>query len=681
MVTKLTKLALLISLMIFPIIQSAPAQDLSKPRVWTGKNGHSFHGVFLTIDKVTKKYRFFETRGKKILKIDPSNISKKDLDFISQQLAALEKKSTDKGNPNAFLADEPMDRLKMPVINQSDYGNKASDCVPSSFCNFLLWWDQIGYLPIDRKGDFNDKAEWVHSRTSRYFKTRNNSGTSDRNTREGIKKYFETHLGELATHRVSTIVDCSPTSLAKYTHGSRATFLEVTTLYRGREEGSHWVALVDAKPNGELLMHTWGVALRGKLKLVEANVESTVFIEGRHKNIKANHYKIEFTNPPSDLPEWMVNNEVTFEINPKNSDFLTVLFPYRYAIKGKPSPPPTDPLANNDWYIQEQKRREREKVIEQRTTSISYDDNVQYSRTWNLEAGPLQAMLQSVDGDQVTLRHSKGEITVPIATLNNEEKAAIKLWQGITTNPSNFNEGEITYRLKTPSNPNILLKIQIKNDKFRVTARSENKLHIQDITTGHYSRYDSYDGNRLIPRYFGTLKPQQLCPLPKPSITEQKNWLKFQDDARKAQFKITNRWPSRKMNYPPAYQNRTTEVDIRFSQLNSLCVAPALYFILNSCSGKENPNKNGLIIFPIKSMTGSYHISRVLSRLHMIRSIPVAISWKNNQKYASLKYDRYYRGHYSLVLISIDDSPIDDTLFHIPEAASKIEPGYLQAVK
>ena len=58
------------------------------------------------------------------------------------------------------------------------YGQKASDCVPSSFCNFLLWWDQQGLLPIGKRGDFDDKAEWIHTRMARFCRTSNNGGTS-----------------------------------------------------------------------------------------------------------------------------------------------------------------------------------------------------------------------------------------------------------------------------------------------------------------------------------------------------------------------------------------------------------------------------------------------------------------------------------------------------------------------
>ncbi len=124
------------------------------------------------------------------------------------------------------------------MVNQSDFGQKASDCVPSPFCNFLLWWDQEKMLEIPKRGDFEKKAEWVHTKLARYCGTRNTAGTSVVEAKFGLMEYFRDELGDLATLRCHTDFDLRPENLARYTVGANATMLEMTTIRaNGSESG------------------------------------------------------------------------------------------------------------------------------------------------------------------------------------------------------------------------------------------------------------------------------------------------------------------------------------------------------------------------------------------------------------------------------------------------------------
>ena len=140
------------------------------------KNGKSFRGTF--IEEKDDKYHF--RSGDRIFSIAPENLAPWELEFVKDELSMQKMDKNGDGRisreesesfrstrntevvapipEGAFLPNPPMDRSKIPIINQADFGNKASDCVPSTICNFLLWWDQSQYLPISEKGDFERKS-------------------------------------------------------------------------------------------------------------------------------------------------------------------------------------------------------------------------------------------------------------------------------------------------------------------------------------------------------------------------------------------------------------------------------------------------------------------------------------------------------------------------------------------
>lgn len=321
------------------------AADPNQVRRWTGTNGKSFEGAYIGVDKSTGKLAILSSEGH-IFHIAPENLSKKDREWLEAAQnpgrrdsppAAAGKEPA--GDPAKFLPDPPLDRTTLPVLNQADYGSKAMDCVPSSFCNFLLWWDQVGYLPIDRRGDFDRKAEYIHSRVARYFGTRNNSGTSMRHAEEGIRKYFEKDLADLATFRIRTDRDCSAENIRRYATGPNAILLEVSYYLGDDYEGSHVVALSHVDADDNLVFVTWGSRLRGKLKPIEAPVRLP---DGTPAPTLKN-YELVIQNR-GDLSEWARTNEVRFKIIPRFHDGIMVISPYRYKEAGQPAPPPADPL-------------------------------------------------------------------------------------------------------------------------------------------------------------------------------------------------------------------------------------------------------------------------------------------------------------------------------------------------
>ncbi len=334
---------LLLSLAALTCLQNATFADISGERVWTGKNGATFLGTYANIEP-DGKILFLLSSGK-ATRVSPDNLSEPDMELIKNHRSPPAENDSKTGDLSKFLPEPILSRANIPVVNQSDYGNKASDCVPSSFSTFLLWWDQNNFIPIDKRGDFARKAQYIHTRTSRYFSTHNNKGTSHDDMHEGIGKYFSKDLGDIAAYRIATVYDCDAGTLARFTQGSLATMLSLSVYHDGDYKAGHMVALADADPDGSLVIHTWGKAMKCKLDLVEEQRFPHWDANGS-ASAQASHYRLVFTSPDA-LPQWMIDQKVTFEIVPRNHDCLFVAAPYRFATDGAKALPPEDPrLAN-----------------------------------------------------------------------------------------------------------------------------------------------------------------------------------------------------------------------------------------------------------------------------------------------------------------------------------------------
>lgn len=323
-------------------VVAAVAGELDSERIWTSQDGKTLRGTCVRTINNGTQIEVLTGTGK-VFNIAVANLSEADRLLVAKGRASTDR-STSKienpGNPSAFKTFPALDRSKLPVISQGDFGNKASDCVPSSFCNFLLWWDQAGVLAIPKRGDFNEKAEWIHSRMARYCVTRNNSGTSADKAAEGFKEYFEKDLGEVATLKARIDYDLRPENLARYTIDGNATMLALTIREAPRHDSGHWVALVSASPNGTIVFHTWGARFEGKLEVLEKKPE---MIHLGAQQVSATSYEIKIRNT-QDLPEWFRNGDQQLILDPAQWDSIYVLKPFVYAEKGKPVRAPADAL-------------------------------------------------------------------------------------------------------------------------------------------------------------------------------------------------------------------------------------------------------------------------------------------------------------------------------------------------
>lgn len=330
--------------------KSSPAADSrTKPtehsiREWRITGQPSFRGRYTETSEDGRLIRITDPQGE-LRTVEIRRLHEDDRKYLTDLRASeIDASEADRADGRGIFAGfkpvPAMNREQIPVISQGDFGSKASDCVPSSLCNFLLWWDKEGYLKIPKRGDFHDKADWVHTRVARYCGTRNNSGTYTDDATKGFRKYFTKDIEDLATLNIHIDHDIQPENLARYTMGDQATMLGMTIRQRPSRDSGHWVALLDAKPDGSIIFNTWGAQFRGKIVPLEKSEEK---IRRQGQTVSATTYRIEITNQ-DDLPDWFRNSERELILNPENWDYLYILRPYVYAEEGKAVPTPSDPM-------------------------------------------------------------------------------------------------------------------------------------------------------------------------------------------------------------------------------------------------------------------------------------------------------------------------------------------------
>ena len=285
--------------------------------------------------------------GMKIAEVALQDFSAEDQAFVNRAADAADRA----GKPPLLETDPvfkqpaPADRSSIPLLNQGDYGQKASDCVPSSFCNFLLWWDQQGVLPIGKRGDFADKAEWIHTRMARFCRTSNNGGTSYDEAVVGFSKYFGKEVPDQLVFATKVDYDIRPENIARYTTGYNATLLGLTTAY-GNKKSGHMVALISATPAGEVVFHTWGHKMKGRIVVLEKKDEEFGSFYGENrKGVNATVYEIKI-EPDEKFEDWV--RQTRFLLDPEQWDSIVIVKPYVFAKPGAVSKVPDDPLMARD---------------------------------------------------------------------------------------------------------------------------------------------------------------------------------------------------------------------------------------------------------------------------------------------------------------------------------------------
>lgn len=323
------------------------SEDIRAPRAWKSKTGEIYDGrVHSWYDD--GKGIAVQTADGKLERVMIIDLSEPDRDFLVRCIAAIDsglppgpagvKKLLPLGENDPVFARLPaIDRMKIPTINRKTYGQKGSDSLPISFCDFLLWWDQELALQIPKRGDLEKKAEWAYDRVAKFCETSNRSGTFHSEKAAGFLTYFEDELEGVATCHFKTDYDLRPKNLARYTVGCNATILSLTTL-TGRQYGSLAVALISADPDGRVVFQAWGFRMAGQIVMFEKDDSLT---GSGPQAVPATSYEIIIDRDPS-VPQWLIDKR--FLLDPLKSDCLLIVKPYAFSAKGISSRPPDDPL-------------------------------------------------------------------------------------------------------------------------------------------------------------------------------------------------------------------------------------------------------------------------------------------------------------------------------------------------
>ncbi len=335
-------------------------KSLNENQTWIGKNGQGFRGFF--IKREGDILTVAKENGGKIYKLDMNNLHPKTKKWFLgewEKKEAIRNRELNKGgkikpqgvklsagvvidlnrfpiiNSTGFkLVDEKKaPRSLIPNFNQSDYGKKTSDCVPNSYAMFLAWWHLRDWVKISKKRDFQDKVDWIHQRLARTMRTRNNSGTGMNKSAGGLTKFFTDEMKSKAAFTFQRVEDYRPENMYQYVKGANCTVLSLSIFNDRKYSGGHAVTLKSMAKDGTLEFNTWGLSLKGKLKVIpDSEIKKKIYFwtpEGRRKLkiIKLAQYEIELINR-TDLPDWFVNAEKRFVLDPEKWDGLAVLTPY-----------------------------------------------------------------------------------------------------------------------------------------------------------------------------------------------------------------------------------------------------------------------------------------------------------------------------------------------------------------
>lgn len=503
---------LLLSLLLPLVSLSTHANELTSLRNWTGVNGKVIRATYAGTSEKGTKVMLMDTRGK-LLTVAISNLIESDRELIASKGRPAEEKPV-AGKVGDFRAIPPLDRDKLPIISQGDFGSKSSDCVPSSFCNFLLWWDQEGILEIPKKGDFDKKAEWIHTKLARYCGTRNTAGTNVHKATEGFLQYFNKDIADLATLKIHVDYDLTPENIARYTTGELATMFQMTIRRGARHDSGHWVALVEADPDGKVVFHTWGARFEGTMKVLEENPDT---IERDGQSVPRTVYEIVVENKP-DLPEWFRNSDRRFILDPANWDSIYVLRPYIYTMPGSRVKAPEDPLFK-------QEVKDGARVVERPGQTPIIVNPTEFAqpefpypppangtlptRKWKLENGrTLEARIDDYAHEEIAfITTNRKTVKLPLAELGPAGRAVALIDGGTLGDPMPVDRISLSYRLTTGPKNVTDLRIDIEGPLARVQLMKPNQWLTIDTSDGSFVIKTSPDSQATpVPVTIGRVK-------------------------------------------------------------------------------------------------------------------------------------------------------------------------------
>ena len=306
--------------LVFAIVpcQGADEMRLGESRVWHGKNGKHFRGVFVLRDE---DVLHINSSTGKFYKVPIVSLSTEDQKWFTQAWAQRqhtvnkveglaksgevrvieEEVKMDSVAPIGFK-DVPatmLNRLSVPVIDQKEYHDKNYGSLGSAMVPFLLWWHHGKVLEVpSRRDDQERRLKWL-------FKELNEVDLNVRSRGRGLQKFFQEDLKCKPMFRMIQLETCDPESLAAQTKGANATVLRMASM-KGRRNDGHWsVPVVSCDAQGNILFQMYGLKVHGKMVLVPPDRKS------RTPRDRKPQYKITIANSDGH-PDWFKDREYSF---------------------------------------------------------------------------------------------------------------------------------------------------------------------------------------------------------------------------------------------------------------------------------------------------------------------------------------------------------------------------------
>ncbi|WP_018969304.1 hypothetical protein [Rubritalea marina] len=355
------------------------------------------------------------------------------------------------------------DRSFIQNLNQQDYGNSWTDCVPNSLINSLKWWDNRKLLPFKKKRDYEDQVDWMHSELAMLSSTGMNSGTRLSKLAHGTARFFQKNLTRPFLFPFFEIKDITPGKLCFYTQNNTAACLTLSVYYAGNYKAEHCVTLVSADLDGRIKFNTWGHKFSGKL----------IPIPG-----KPHSYTIELFNQ-NELPNHFLSYDMSFAIQHSRRGSLNICLPYKRLQVGDTwTPPPTSLVYSADQYKATPKKHHHVIVEWDTCTKDGFKKKRPFTSTWTSSSGKtMDASLVGSTDHAYIFRKGKKQFKLSRHELNFESYIRAELWKSNIGESFQLPACVLHYRLKHPgrANTETLVKVYYDGDGI-----AEAKLpHIQ----------------------------------------------------------------------------------------------------------------------------------------------------------------------------------------------------------
>lgn len=690
-------LPLILTALMLPLL----AAPLDEERLWTGKNGKSFRGIFIRVVENGAKAEIASNTGK-VFTIDIDNLIAGDRLLIRSAMAKKkaaedeakarkeakkDKKEVDEDEePEGFKRPPVTPRATLIAVDPDDVGSRKSDPVLNTLWQFVCWWDARDILPIPKKGDAEDRMEWAHERLARYCRVR--SGTSvirPRQALEGLAEYFEENLANLATVNLALDTDFNPETLQRYCDGINAVTLKMTMTYAGgSREYTACAALESIDEKGNAVLHVWGQRKNARITIKDRRPNRAVF-RAEYLSQASSSYTVTFDNLDG-IPDHIRKQKPSFLLDPNDHDVVILAKPHLFEVAGQRRPRPKDPL------FERRMRRPGEpvKIPEAAPIALPFEFGAPspLERVWTFDDGStFEGQLAFENERTATLRDRRGKTReLNVESLTPEDQARYHFAHGCAGYGASPSRLELEYRLRSQRGGTYDFVISVQGTLARVDCKQTARTLVFDLKDNAYrcwkgstyrylGRWCEFDGGH------GGLVPHPG----RPTMDEKEKRENFTQSVRVARKSPDFDFPARFAQFPLETQTfRNPKIDFTLMQDRTATVA--LYQILYTSAPaaydperKDDPTRRRTIVFSNGSEVGCHRGIRELGhrfiRHHML---PLRMSWSNAVNTAWVDRENQIKtsGSFEIALMAArvpETFPEDH--FMIPEEARSAEMG------